>query len=92
VFTGRVVLAGEPQWLAFDTALAVTLQVNEAMSCAGCGQDRRESLDPETETAWTAEAVRCHSCAARDRASTAWNKDGGSTAGLNWVVNRKGEP
>ena len=91
VFTGRVVRSGDPQWTAADTALGVALQVLESVSCSGCGVDRRESMDAESEFEWRAESVRCHGCAARDRAAESYAKSGGSPSGLNWVVKRKGQ-
>lgn len=91
VFTGRVVRDGAPQWTAADTALGVALRVLESVTCAGCGADRRESMDASAEFEWRAEAVRCHGCATRDRAAGAHSKAGGELSGLNWVVNRKGQ-
>lgn len=89
VFTGRVVRAGESGWTAADTALAVALQTLESVTCSGCGVDRRESMEAESEFEWVAESVRCHSCATRDRAADSYAKSGGSMSGLNWIVNRR---
>ena len=69
-----------------DTTLAVALQHLDASACVGCGQDRRESTNPDNEYRWRAEAVRCHACAARDRKAAAHEAAGGSTAGLLFSV------
>jgi len=88
VITGRVVSDGEPQWQPLDTAYAVALTALEQVTCNGCGQDRRESLDPGSEFAYRAEAVRCFACATRERAAEKF-KDDESAAGLLFTVTRK---
>lgn len=88
ILTGRVVADGQPLWTAQDTALAVALTAIEAATCA-CGHDRRESMDSANEYGYVAEAVRCHACAARDRAAEAYQKQDGSMAGLAFAVKRK---
>ena len=86
--TGRVVRDGQSLWTANDTALAVALTAVEAVTCS-CGHDRRESMSPEMEYQYVAEAVRCHACATRDRAAEAYAKQDGSMAGLAFAVKRK---
>ena len=88
ILTGRVPGAGQPLWTAQDTALAVGLTALEAVTCS-CGHDRRESMAPENEYGYVAEAVRCHACAARDRTAEAYAKQDGSTAGLMFTVRQK---
>lgn len=88
ILAGRVVADGQPLWTADDTALAVALTAIEAVTCS-CGHDRRESMEAENEYAYVAKAVRCHACATRDRASEAYAKQGGSTAGLAFTVSKK---
>ncbi len=87
---GRAVRDGQPLWTGQDTALAVALTTIEAATCT-CGHDRRESMDSANEYAYRAEAVRCHACAARDRAAEAYAKQDGSMAGLAFAVKRKDE-
>ncbi len=88
VLTGRLVPDGEPEWLPLDTAYAVALTAIEQVTCNGCGQDRRESLDPSSEGTYRAEAVRCFACATRERAAEKFD-DGSSAAGLLFTVTRK---
>ena len=88
ILTGRTVREGQPLWTAQDTALAVALTAVEAATCS-CGHDRRESMAPANEYAYTAEAVRCHACATRDRAADNYAKADGSMAGLAFRVVKK---
>ncbi len=88
ILTGRSPVPGRPLWTANDTALAVALTALEAVTC-DCGHDRRESMDAANEYRYVADAVRCHACAARDRAAEAYNKAGGTTAGLAFRVRKK---
>lgn len=88
ILTGRAVREGQPLWTAQDTALAVALTAIEAATCA-CGHDRRESMSPDNEYGYVAEAVRCHACAARDRAAENYAKADGQMAGLAFRVNKK---
>lgn len=92
---GRVVADGAPRFTHDDTVLAVALQHLDAAACSGCGQDRRQSTNPDNEYKWRADAVRCHACAARDRKAAAHEAAGGSTAGLLFSVhlpNDEGAP
>ncbi len=88
ILTGRSPVPGRPLWTANDTALAVALTALEAVTC-DCGHDRRESMDAANEYRYVADAVRCHACAARDRAAEAYAKQDGSTAGLMFTVKRR---
>lgn len=88
VLKGRVVAEGQPLFTADDSSLAVALQSLESRTCA-CGHDRVDTTSPDAEFSFAADAIRCHACAARDRAARAFAESGGSTAGLLWVVNRK---
>lgn len=89
VLTGRVVASGEPVWTQEDTDLALALTAIEAERCE-CGHPRSESMDPALEFDWKAEAIRCHACAARDRAMRKRDKSW-DDAGIRWVTSRKGE-
>jgi len=88
VLKGRVVAEGQPLFTADDSSLAIALQALEARTCA-CGHDRVDTTAADAEFAFAAEAIRCHACAARERAASAFVDSGGSTAGLLWAVNRK---
>lgn len=48
-------------------------------------------MDPANEFAFGAEAVRCHACAAIDRAQRK-TPEGMDSAGINWISTRKGCP
>lgn len=84
--TGRVVHPGQPLWSQTDTDLAVALTTLEAGACSGCGHPRAETYNPEFEFDWRAEALRCHSCATRDREAA---KGGMDTSGLHWTTKRE---
>lgn len=88
MLVGRVVMPGEPMWTQEDTDLAVALTLIDADRCE-CGHPRSESMDPDNEFDWTVEAVRCHSCAARERAAKGKGKDW-DDAGIRWVTKRRG--
>lgn len=88
VLTGRVVRDGQSLFTAQDTALALALTSVEARTCA-CGHDRSETTAAGAEFAYQATAIRCHACAARDRAARAFAEGEGSTAGLMWAVDVK---
>ena len=87
VLTGRVVEQGEPLWTQEDTDLALALVEIEAERCE-CGHSRVESMDPDHKFGWVAEAIRCHACAARDRAARSKGKDW-DDAGIRWVTKRR---
>lgn len=82
---GRIVAPGEPAWTQDDTDLALALTAIDGERCSGCGHPRSESMDPAREFDWKAEAVRCHSCAARDRAARKVG-DGWDDSGINWIT------
>jgi len=86
---GRVVAPGEPAWTQEDTDLALALTAMEAEVCDGCGHPRSESMDRDAEFAYGAEAMRCHACAARDRKARSMGETF-DTAGIRWLVTRKG--
>lgn len=46
-------------------------------------------MDASNEFAYVADAVRCHACAARDRAAEAYAKQDGLMAGLAFTVKHK---
>lgn len=86
VLGGRIVAPGEPAWLQVDTDLALALTDLEAERC-DCGHSRLESMDPANEFAYRAEPIRCHACAARDRAARV--DDGMDPAGIRWVTTNR---
>ena len=73
-------------WTQEDTDLAVALAEIEAERCSGCGHPVTDTMDPDLEFEWEAEALRCHSCAARDRAA---EKAGDMGAGVRWLTTRR---
>jgi len=62
------VLRGErapgERWKDTDAQMAQALLTYEAALCPGCGQDRHESMDIESDGEWVVEEMRCHSCTA----------------------------
>jgi predicted Fe-S protein YdhL (DUF1289 family) len=47
--------------------------------CSGCGQPRHESFAIENDDKYTAEVLRCHACAARER--KAYNRNASRDSG-----------
>jgi hypothetical protein len=89
VLCGRIVAPGDPLWEQDDTDLALALTQIEAERC-DCGHSRAESMDPVHEFDWRAEFVRCHACAARDRAARNTD-DAFDSAGVRWITMRSGD-
>lgn len=58
----------------------------ESLRCSGCALPLDETTQPGRDQHYDAEAIVCHSCAARDRAQRAWSEKKGDTAGLMWRV------
>ncbi len=75
-------------WLPEDTAYALAWQQLERDRCSGCGHQRDESFDAANQDGFTAEVLRCHGCAARDRASRQFAADKGDAAGVYVTVSR----
>lgn len=89
MLAGRVVRPGEPAWTQQDTDLAIAITEIEAERCDGCGHPVGESMDPDTEFGWKADALRCHACAARDRKARGMGESF-DDSGIRWLVTRKG--
>jgi hypothetical protein len=54
-----------------------------------CGFSREESFAPENEDAYSADTLRCHACAARDRVAREWAQDEhADPAGIFYSVKR----
>ena len=64
--------AGEPLWTREDTQAILEYFREKALLCPGCGFPRDETMDPEAEGHFASRALRCHACAARERAATAF--------------------
>lgn len=75
-------------WTRLDTAYAVSLTLLDKLTCSGCGHDRRESMNPDNEFRYEVDAVRCHSCATRDRHIAALPEEA-SRAGLTFPTHLK---
>lgn len=90
MLAGRIVHPGDPLWTQDDTDLAVALTDLESGRCSGCGHPRTETMSPESEFGWRAEALRCHSCATRERAArAAAANDTWDESGVSWITTRK---
>jgi len=85
VLRGRVITPGDPLWTQTDTDLAIALVEVEHQQ-HDCGHPRSETMDPDNEFAYEATPVRCHACAAIDRAAKTTDID---AAGLRWIVTQK---
>ena len=89
VFLGRVVNDGEPLWTDKDREWALALEAEEKATHS-CGQLSEESFNPESDGMYTAEAVRCHACAASAREAASFADDEhADTAGLVFVTTRR---
>ena len=86
---GLAVPSGAPPWRQVDSDLAIALTEIEADECPGCGHPRDESMDPANEFAYLAEPVRCHACAARDRAAKRDSGDDWDDSGIAWTTTRE---
>lgn len=78
----------DPLFSDEDTEELLGLVESEDELCPGCGQLRHESFDPASEGEWDVTALRCHACAARDRANGDFGPD--SSGGLFFSVKRDG--
>ena len=77
---------GDEAWTEDDVELALAWKVVTGENCAGCGQPRVESFDPDSEYDTT--LLHCHACAAREERAAEFAEDGGSTAGLFMTVRK----
>jgi len=85
VFLGAPV---DTPWDDEDRAWAMALLAQEHSTCS-CGEPVAESHDPLNEYAYTATVLRCHACAAADRAAEALPEKS-DRAGLRIQVAKKG--
>ncbi len=74
-------------WLPDDTDEALAWQAEHDAACAGCGQPRDESFDPDLQHRWAAKALRCHACAAKRTVEREF-AEADHTDGLYIVVER----
>lgn len=91
IFLGRVPVPGEPLWTDDDRDWAIALLTYEADLCE-CGQPRSESMSPDSEYAYRAEAMRCHACKAVARGGEPFAQPGADQAGLFISVTRTRGP
>ena len=73
-------------WSDDDRGYAMALLDIESRECAGCGHPLDESMSAAMEFGYRAELVRCHACAAADRAT---DVEGLNRAGLRVRVERR---
>lgn len=88
VFLGRIPRRGEPLWTDEDREWALALLAYEADLCSGCGQSRAETTDEDNEFSYTAQALRCHGCAAVARGSEPFTAPGADARGLLIAVTK----
>lgn len=79
---------GEPLWTDDDRDWAIALLTYEADLCE-CGQPRSESMDKQSEFAYTAEPLRCHACRAIARGGERFAESGADSNGLFISVNKR---
>lgn len=72
----------EPQWTEKDRAYALAWAAEERERHT-CGRPLSESMAKENQYKYEVEPVRCHACAARERAAQQYqDAEGADTAGL----------
>lgn len=62
----------------------------EASLCGGCGHPREESFSEGNFEKYTAVALQCHACAARDHKSSTLAQGDGDTSGMYYAVELSG--
>lgn len=77
---------GEPLFTEEDTEAALEWIRERDLKCPGCGQPRDESMAPENQNRYRAHPIRCHACAARERAAEQRRKQENDPSGLMWSV------
>lgn len=60
----------------------------QALLCPGCGHPRDETMDKDAYDHYKAHVLRCHACAARDRAAKKHTDQPHDSAGLMFGVER----
>lgn len=90
VFVGRVVGAGDPQWLERDAQAAVLWQFEQDTRCKGCGRPRSECQVPAgVAPDYEVTVTRCHACESKDAKLAELREDGTSFSGLYVSVGLK---
>jgi hypothetical protein len=89
VFLGRIVADGEPLWLPEDAQAVLDYFREESLTCPGCGLPRDETMTPEAEDHYRSRAMRCHACAARERATSKFDDRPHESAGLYFTVEKR---
>ena len=78
-------------WLAEDTEAALVWQEAQDDACAGCGQPRSETMDPNGPD-YEATPLRCRACEVREARANQMAQQDGSMYGMKFaVVERGGE-
>lgn len=77
-------------WTPADRAWAIALLDLEADTCA-CGHQRSETTAADAEGAYRVTPVRCHACAAKERAARKFLEGSSEAAGdgLHFHVQKK---
>lgn len=76
----------EPWFLEDDTEAVLEYMRERAATCSGCGLPRDETTAKPSQFRYDAEPIRCHACAARERAHDSFLAEGGQPEGLLWAV------
>ena len=61
----------------------------KALACTGCGLPRDETMAKEAQFAYVSEPIRCHACAARDRAAHDFTRGEHDDAGILYTIEEK---
>jgi hypothetical protein len=81
-------LPGEPLFLEDDLEALLEWQREQALVCPGCGLPGDETLDKDSAFSYRARVLRCHGCAARDRAAEERAKQESDDAGIFYMIER----
>ena len=59
------------------------------LTCSGCGLPRDETMRTEAQFLYSSEPIRCHACAARDRAAHDFTRGEHDDAGILFTIEEK---
>lgn len=76
----------EGWFLPEDTDAVLEWQREKDLACPGCGHPRDETMQKNHHDHYTASALRCHACAAKDRKREQFTKQAHDDAGLYFIA------
>lgn len=92
MFTGRVVLPGEPLWTEEDVDYALAWQREQNALCKGCGHPVDETGDKVNTMLYAAEETWCQGCAVIEWRRKALSDSDIDLSGVRLHVTKKARP